>query len=183
MNANALAVSGELKRELERPPVRLYEIVTALNAIEDLLEQNGGELSPDIEAALDALEGGFEAKVDNICTLRQNLLADAQMVQAEVDRLKARAESSRRKAASLLAYLHTQFTRAGRDKLKTPRFSTWVQANPVTVRWTRELTDLPEGFARITIEPNKEKAREVLRTGGTLPDGFEVVQGTHLRIR
>lgn len=54
--------------------LKLYDIVDDLLAIEEQLEERGGELDDEIEARLDAIESDLEGKVERICGWRANLV-------------------------------------------------------------------------------------------------------------
>jgi hypothetical protein len=153
-----------------------------LNAIDEQLDESGGELTPEIEAELEKLEGAFDHKVDAVCVLRRNALAYADACQVEVERLDARATMFRRKAESLRHFLHNAFIQTGKDKVKTAKFTVYRQSNPASVRWTKPLEDLPLEFRRVKVEPNIKLAGDLVKEGQPVPDGFEVVQGEHLRI-
>lgn len=184
MNPKAQAAAIALKQELDSEPrvFRLYDLTDALIAIDEHLHENGGELTPEAEALLEDMQGRFDAKVDAVCTLRQNYLRAAESLEAEEDRLKKRRIAAERAAESLRKYLHNNLVRLGEDRVKTDRWTVYVQANPESVVWTKDVTELPEGFARVRIEPDLQKAKAA-RALGNLPDGFIVQHSTHLRIR
>lgn len=176
-------ISVELNAVLNTKPLRLYELAESLSWIDQQLEESDGELTPDIETALEALQGAFSAKVDAVCLLRQNAIAEADVCAQESLRLTKRAESSMRKANSLKQFLFGAFKRAGVTKLKTARWTVYIQASPPSIRWTRRIDELPPDYRRVKVEVNTERAHEVRRAGKQLPDGFVVEQSEHLRIR
>lgn len=184
MNPQQSVAAVALKTELDRPerPMRLFDLVDQMNAIDAQLDETGGEITPDIERALDGLTGKMSEKVESICKLRQNWLRSAESCEAEADRMKARAKSFRGRADSIKAFLHAAFVRWDVHQLKVPAFTVWRQKNPVSIRWTKDVAALPEEYRRVTVEPDLKKAKAALEAGEQLPDGFEIVQGEHLRI-
>lgn len=184
MNPRAEAAALALKRKLDEQPkvFRLYDLTDALIAIDEQLHESGGELLPETEALLEDMQGRFDAKVDAICTLRQNYIRAAEALEAEEDRLRKRRFAAERAGESLREYLHNNLLKLGEDRVKTSRFTVYVQASPDSVVWTKDVAELPEDYARVRIEPDIQKAKAALALGN-LPEGFEIQRNTHLRIR
>lgn len=164
--------------------LRLYDIVDQLAEIEAQLEENGGELTPEIETRLDSLEADFEAKVERICGWRANLVATAKAYQEEADRLAARAKTLARTADGLRRYLQVQLERAGRTKLEAGTWRLAIQPNSQpSVIVTVEPDRLPECFRRVTVDVDRRSLLDAVKAGGNLPAGVVVTRGHHLRIR
>lgn len=162
--------------------MKLYELSDQYAMIlSQLSDLEDGEIPEDISAALDAIEGDITERADGICMMIQQLRAEGQMLEAEGKRLELRATSRYRSADTLRLYLHDSLSHAGMDKVKTPRFTVWVQQSPPAVQW--EGDDIPEEFRRVTVAVDKAKALEVYKSGGELPAGFTVSRGSSLRIK
>lgn len=163
--------------------VRFYELADDYAAIMMRIEDNGGELSPIDEAELDAIEAGIGAKVDAIAGVIREAQATADAFDSEAKRFADRARTARRKADGLKDYLHRAMDFAALAKVQGERFRVRIQRNgQPSVRWTRDAWELPDDFRRVIVEPDLSAAREALKSGVLLPEGFEVVLGTHLRI-
>ena len=176
-------ISTELNTALNAQPLGLYDLAGSLSLIDQYLEEADGVLTPEIEAALESLQGAFTTKVDYVCLLRQNALAEADMCADESKRLKKRADSANRKAESLRQFLHGAFIKAGETKIRTARWTVYIQSSPASIRWTRRVDELPPDYRRIKIEPNIERAHLDMKAGQDLPDGFVIEHSTHLRIK
>jgi hypothetical protein len=169
----------------------LYGIADELVAINDMLEESGGELTDAIEAALDALEGAFAAKAEAIVRLIQaetnqakQRAGLAQPFKDEADRIFALAKVNESKADSLAKYLHRQMERLKMQRIETDWFKAWVQKNGrPSIQWTRDVRELPAIYRRETIEPDGTRIYEAWKAGAELPEGFKVEHGNHLRIR
>jgi hypothetical protein len=185
MNPKAFTAAVALKTELEKPtPVlKLYDIVEQLEEVDRSLHESNGEMTEEIEARLESLAGSLNAKVDAICTLRQNYIRTAEALEAEEDRLKKRRIAAEKAANSLRMFLFGAMQRMGEDKIKTAKFTVYTKASPVAIVWTKKLEELPEGFIRVKIEPDLALVREMHKGGFAIPEGFAVEQRTHLEVR
>lgn len=181
---NVADVSQQINEAIKEAPAKLslYDLADAQVSIDDLLDESGGELTPEIEERLEAIRGQFNDKVDRICELRQNRIRAAEACEAEAKRLSKRAEAAKRGADSLKTYLMSGLIRAGMAKLKTAKWTVWIQKSPASIRWTKALEELPIGFRRITVAADIEQAQALRKEGKALPDGFVVEQGEHIRI-
>lgn len=167
---------------MEASRLRLWEITTALDAIGERIAESGGEITPELEAELDAMEGAFDERVERIALFVKECDANAAAAEKEVERLAAIQKAFEKKAEGLKRYLHGSLTRSGRTSVKTPLARVWVQANGrPSIRWTRP-GEFPEGYTKTTTVLDTQRAYEDWKAGSELPDGFAVEQGTHLRI-
>jgi hypothetical protein len=161
----------------------LYMIAADLSAIADLLLESGGELTPEIEAQLAALEGAFEAKTERVALVVRNLMALAEAASVEARRLAELARVREAAARRLKEYLKTQMELAGLTKVETPLVVARIQKNGrPSIAWNdSDPESIPADYRRVTVSLDGEKALAAYKAG-TLPDTFTVVVGTHLRL-
>ena len=161
--------------------LRLYELADAYERIAEALIENGGELTAELAVDLDAIEGAFEAKVERVALYVRNLLATADAADAEAARLAVLARSRRQAADGLKGYLMAQLDRVEKPKVETPLIVVRIQKNSrPSIQWPDTLP-IPEGYQRVTVSLDGQKAYSDWKAG-TLPSGFVVEQGRHLRI-
>lgn len=164
--------------------LKLYEIADALVRVGDALIENGGELTPEIEAQLAGLEWALDDKVERTLLYTRNLEATASAADGEAQRLASLATTRRNAASRLKEYVKLEMERAGRDKVETDRIVARIAQNGrPSISWVRPIEDLPDTFVRVRRELDGTRAYEEWKHGNPLPDGFEVVRGTHLRVR
>src|SRR3990167_7539523 len=169
------------KEEPMTATLRLYEVADAYERIAEALTENGGELTPDLAAQLDAIEGAFEAKVERVALYVRNLLVTADAADAEAARLAALVHSRRQGAEGLKGYLMAQLDRLEQPKVETPLVVVRIQQNSrPAIQWPDTLP-IPEGYQRVTVSLDGQKAYSDWKAG-VLPAGFQVEQGRHLRI-
>jgi len=162
----------------------LYEIAAELEAVNELLDETGGELTPEVEAQLDALTWAFDEKAERICQLIDSISGLAASAELTEKRARALRITREAKADSLKSYLKREMETARRPKLNLPSFRVWTQRNSrPSIEWTRGTATLPPEFRRVDIVPDLDRAYNEWKAGQKLPDGFEVRVGSHLRIR
>lgn len=163
---------------------RLYEITDEMLEIEAELVANGGELTPEIEAKLDAYEGAFEVKVRRIIAVirQQELLAAA--AKSEMDRLNGIRQARSNTGDRLKEYLKHEMERLGKDSVETPIGKAAIEKNGrPSIRWGGDMKRLPRRFRKeVEIQLSGRAAYDAYRQG-TLPKGFLVETGNHLKIR
>lgn len=164
------------------PALKLWEIASELDQIEALIHENGGELSPEIEAELDRLEGEFDAKAERVGLYFRELLASADVAKAEKDRLAGIERRFRNSAEGLRHYLHTQMRLLEIREIKTPRVSISVRQNPESIHVAGDPSTLPEEFRRVKVEADKAALKAAHKEGRELPAGVTVECGESLRI-
>lgn len=164
--------------------MKLYELPEAMEELADRIADNEGELTPEMEAQLDALAAQWSSKMDGVCTLIRRWLTQSEALSLEIARLQKLVSVREHAAQRLKDYLKSQMERAGMAKSETDLFRVRVQANSApSIRWNGLSADIPEQFRRTTIELDSRAALEFWKSNGKiLPPGFTVNQGTHLRI-
>ena len=70
------------------------------------------------------------------------------------------------------------------DRIETDLFKLTVCKNSrPTIRWEGPMDELPFEYQRIKVEVDLDRAAKDLKAGVWLPSQFNVVEGTHLRIK
>lgn len=163
----------------------LWEISDALTEIGEKIADGGGELTPELEAQLDAMEGAFEEKAERIALFVKECEANAVAAHMEATRLSAIARHFETKASGLKDYLLAAMNRSGRTSVKTHRARIWTQKNGrPSIRYAGNIDALPPEYIRTKTmrEVDTQYAYVEHQAGAKLPDGFIVDHGTHLRI-
>lgn len=154
----------------------LYDIdaqIAALDgAAEDdmLIDEETGELIS-VSQALDALRMERETKLENVACWVKNLIAEADAIREEENRLVKRRKAAETKAANLKAWLLSAMTREDgtTDKLKTGRVMVSVKRNPPSTVVDDALLPSSYKVAKITYQPNKEMIKRELLAGCEVP--------------
>lgn len=166
---------------------RLHEITADFLALEDLLLESGGEVTPEVEALIAEMEGNLEAKADGYAALIQEWQADAEKWKAEEQRCAGHRKARENAAAALKARLCEAMVTLGREKVETERFKVAVQRAAPSVELLVEPDVLPEAYQRVipaTVSADKKAIADALKSGEDLSGYAEFRPGTpYVRIR
>ena len=170
----------------------LLAISDDLQALHDLISEatdaTGGELSPDVEAALDSwfaeLEGARDAKLDSYVSLIREMQLRAAARREEAERLQMRVAADeagvRRLKERLKLFLESQ----GARRVETSRFRVTVCQNgglqPLEVAVPPEM--LATEYQRVRVEVDGERLRKDLEAGKVVEGARLLPRGSHLRI-
>ncbi len=175
----------------------LYEITEEYRDIFALLEESEGEWTPEIASRVEALDGEYDQKIQNIALFILDLEGEQKKIKDEISRLNARMITAKKKAESLSKYLLSSLEFSGR-KVKTTLVSVWAQNSAPSVV-IDDLAAIPDCYKTATIKTSLERIPESLRALATVEpskmaikeaiDGGETVPGArfefrkHLRIK
>lgn len=165
--------------------MNLYDLSDQFAELDACFEENGGELTPELEARLEALQGTREQKIDGLCYVIRNRQARAEARKAEAERFSKLAKVDQNTADRLKRYLLGWLQFMGTKRVETDTFVVREQTNGrPTVIVGIEDEDLPEQFRLQEWKANVAALREAWeKDPDSLPAGVEVVTGSHLRIQ
>lgn len=148
--------------------VKLYDLAIEYAEIGDAIDDADGELTPEIEARLDALSVSLEAKVDSCCALIREWSLTAEAIREEERRLKARRDALDNRAARLREYVTSCLDMAGRRKVTSSRFTASVRESRGAVSVT-DIERLPAAFKFQRVDVDKRALRAALDAGEEVP--------------
>ena len=102
----------------EAPALKLWEIGDKYAEVLDKLEANGGELTPELEAALDAIEDDFDEKVRRVAAMIRNDEALAEAWKKEGALHTKRGTAKANGAKGLRSYLAREMKRVEVTKVE-----------------------------------------------------------------
>lgn len=162
---------------------KLYEIKNELNELLLMADEQGLSID-DIKDTIDGIEFEFEEKADSTAKMIGTLIADADAVKAEKDRLADREKALRNSADNLKKYLETMMLEVDKKKFKTKLFSFNIQKNAPNVKVEVEEL-LPKKY--LIPQPDKVDKKQLLKDlkAGVIEanENMRLVQTESLRIR
>jgi hypothetical protein len=158
----------------------LYAIAADMAMIADLLVENNGEITPEIAELLATVPGDFREKLARCAVVAKNMKAEMEKHAAEAEIQAVRAATLKRSFESMKGYMKREMEAAG--QLKVEGVARIQNNSQPSIAWTKPVEELPEEYRRVTIVANIRRAQDALDIDGTLPDGFVVEHGNHLRL-
>jgi hypothetical protein len=171
----------------------LYDLSREGLEIFDMLSDNLGELTPDLEQRLDKLMLEGPARIEAAAMVVRSLEQNATACEAESERLRTRAKAFNEQVDRLKKRMTMCLDSAFSGKVKTPLFSIWTQKSA-----DRTVAELVPGFTpemlhaerpdlvRVKMELDREKVVSDLKAGKPLPELilFEQKEGSrYVRIK
>jgi hypothetical protein len=160
--------------------ITLYHITSEQLRINELLEESGGELTPEIEEALVLNEHNFVtksegyiqtiAKYQALVDAADNIIKEAQRKKRVFDNISKRLKERLQDAMIIM----------GRDRVEVG-IHTLSLRNSVAVNITEE-SKIPNEFIKVETSVDKMKVKEALKRGELIP-GAELQTNQSIQIR
>ena len=157
--------------------MKLYEISSEWQQIELALEESAGDLTPELEARIQALIAGGTDKLEAAAKVVKSLEGQAEIAKAEAKRLTERSKALENQVQRLRGLMLPALQTLG-GKVKTSLFSMFTQTRTNVIFALKpgvDIYDLPSKFFRVA-EPelNKVALKEAKAAGEQLPDCLDV---------
>lgn len=166
--------------------MKLYEITD--NYMKLLEAISSGDIPEEaIADTLEAVEGDFTDKIDNVSCYIKSLRAEAEAIKNEAAILAARAKIKLNEADRLTEFIKNAMTVAGKNKLETPRCKIMIKQNPESVTvgadfisWA--MVHNAELLSYADPTPDKAKIKSELQAGVDIP-GCTLTRGERIEIK
>jgi len=133
-------------------------------------------------ATMEGLDYSMEQKVASCGLYLEGLRAEAQMVEAEAERLDNRVVALNRKAHHLRAYMLFQMRRVNLDKVKTPLITVSVQQGRMGIV-IDDAAAIPDEFVKIERKVMRTEIARQLESGNPIPGAHMARGESFLTIR
>jgi hypothetical protein len=166
--------------------MNLYEINVELRKIGEIIEENDGELTEELDERFTKLSIAYEEKLDNILALRQEYIQRAKSLNSESQRLKSAGDTAIKTADRLRQYVYDAMIANKDMKLELARFKVWRQGTAPSVKECPEAEKLPDEFVRIIPENrviDKKALISAWKAEDQLPEGVLISTGETLRVK
>lgn len=164
--------------------MELYKLTSELARIEISLAENGGELTPELEALLDEANLAITAKAASIGKWCLNLGAEVAVINAEITRLKAAETARENLRKRLMDYIKAALISADIQTMDCGIFKLTVAKNPPSVEIVNEEA-IPSEYVIVTTARTVDKrdVLDALKAGEVVPGARLVTDKTNLRIK
>lgn len=155
--------------------MKLYDIAEIYENLENIDDEVA------VATAMDAVDAALEEKLESTAKVIRNLEAEADGLEAEEKRLRARKTAVRNRIADIKGYVQENLEAIGKDKVTSGIFKWSIQANAPSVNILDE--DLiPDDYWKIERKPMKTEIKKAIEAG-ELTEGVELVRTKSLRLR
>lgn len=163
--------------------MKLYELAENYQEVASMMEQveMGSEDWQTIQDTLEAIDGEFDVKVQNICALVKEYKYNVEMVKAEKKRLDEVARGYDNKATWLESYLQEQLQKTGNLKstmLYGPHKMTFRKSVSTEVT---DMNALPIEYIKTKVEADKTAIKKALQEGVAVA-GARLVDTTSFKV-
>ncbi|WP_099974485.1 siphovirus Gp157 family protein [Lactobacillus terrae] len=156
----------------------LYELTDNYMKLLDYAEDMDPTLFHD---TLDSIDEAIEDKAVNYAKVDKELSKDELALKEDIQRLSLRATTIHNNRKKLKNNLAEQMESIGKEKIKTPEFTIWVQNNQPSLN-TFDESKVPASYFETKYVLNNQKLKEDLKKGKEVP-GATLETGSSLRIR
>lgn len=136
---------------------QLYALTGQMAELVAMLDTDDESLKHALQDTMDAIQGEFETKADNIVMLRRNIEGDIGAIEKEVERLNELKRIKKNSVSQISDYLRRNMEAANIKSIKRPLFTITLAMAPekVVVDNTDEIPD--ELVTVVTsVEPDKK---------------------------
>ena len=174
--------------------LKLYEISEAREILETWLAESEGELTPELEEMLNALDGQADEKIERVGLFIRERAAEAKAVREERDRLDSLMRRDERAVESLKNYVKAQMQRLGKTKVNGLLATVAIQQNSqpsvTTALGPEELYALDETARpfvkreeKVVYTLDRDAVLAAWKSELPIPTAIVVDRGSHIRVR
>ena len=146
-----------------------YDLMRGAARVQMEIDENSGLISEDTAAFL---SGWIEESEDKVLACMH--LARRVEVEAELRQKRKTCENGAEHVKALATgLLLARETMGEEPKVKGPTYSAWL-AETVSIAGPEDVSEWPEAWRRVKVEPDRAAALRAAKGGAELPYGFEV---------
>lgn len=159
--------------------MNLYELTGKYKQLVEMEEEMDPTLFHD---TLDSINDAIEYKAEGYAAIISQFKADVKTIKETENRLAKRRQAIETKISIMQENLYEAMKEVGADKIKSPRFTIYIQKNPMSVNITNEALIPEEYFIPQEPKLDKKSLKEDMQLHGEIP-GAELVQSEGVRVR
>ena len=166
--------------------MNLYEITQDQLSIISFLEENGGELTPEVQEALTITQDAFEKKAEAYSYLILKMEAESDMIAAKIKRLQGLKKSKNNSSERLRDALSVAMMAFGREDNKgIKRFETPTLKLSTRKSESVQIIDekaIPDSYMVVKKEISKTLIKEAINQGIQV-DGAQIITKQSVQIK
>jgi hypothetical protein len=161
--------------------MNLFEIGAEGHELERIMEESGGELTPEVEARVDELLSAGKDKINAALCVRRRMEFEARACREEADRLWARAKAIENQRAKLNERILFAVDNGFQGKVKTAFFTAYASnCGPTSEFYMAPDADIAKfgdenpDLVRVERSLNKTALKDLMKEGSELPPEIQV---------
>ncbi|CAC9931741.1 hypothetical protein PEPNEM18_01067 [Aedoeadaptatus nemausensis] len=155
--------------------MKLYDIAEIYENLENVDDDVA------VATAMDAVDAALEEKLESTAKVIRNLEAEADGLEAEEKRLKARKMAVKNRIADIKGYVQRNLEAIGKDRVSSGIFKWSIQANAPSVNILDESL-IPDDYWKIERKPMKTEIKKAIENG-VITEGAEIIREKSIRLR
>ena len=160
--------------------MNLYEITQQQQELNNLLEESYGELTPELEQALELNLDNFSAKAEGYVKAIKNYKAESDAIAEEIKCLQEKKKVCENAVNRMKTALSTSMDIFGMNKVRAGLFKISLTTSKAV-----NIIDenaIPENYKRVKYEVSKTDIKKAIESGETI-EGAEIVENKSITIR
>lgn len=157
----------------------LIQIAQDSAALEELLQESGGELDSTLETFLAEIGTGLTTKADSYYSMMDHLGATAERYRKRSEAYSAAAKTAESVIERMKDRIHSAMQIMGKTEVEGNTIRFKIQNSPASLK-IEEGAKLPSDMTIVTVTPDTTKIKAALKSGETI-EGCRLEQGTHVR--
>ena len=162
--------------------MNIYNIQSEYQQLVNQLIENGGELTPELELALQINKDNFHSKSENYGYITKQFDGEIDIIDNEIKRLQQAKKSREKTIERLKATIELAMTTFEVDKIETPLIKiSFRKSESVEVS---DVNELPNEFKviKLTESADKLKIKDALKSGMFI-EGCSIKTNRNLQIK
>lgn len=143
---------------------QLYKLTGQMAELQAMADTDDEGLKQALQDTMDAIQGEFEVKADNIVMLRRNIEGDIDAIEKEVERLNELKRVKKNSVSQISDYLRRNMEAADIKSIKRPLFTITLALAPEKVIVDKE-DEIPDDFieTKTVFAPDKKSIAAKLK--------------------
>ena len=162
--------------------MNIYNIQSEYQQLVNQLIENGGEITPELELALQINKDNFHSKSENYGYITKQFDAEMDIIDNEIKRLQQAKKSREKTIERLKATIELAMNTFDIDKIETPLIKiSFRKSESIEVS---DVNELPNEFKviKLTESADKLKIKDALKSG-MLIEGCSIKTNRNLQIK
>lgn len=163
--------------------MNLYEIETQYRELAEELYENGGSLTPELDARLAISEELFEKKAASYGLIIKELGGDIDQIIDLIDDLTKKKKKLEATRDGLKSRILNAMILFGRDKFKTPLLSMWVGHSKKVVVLNEDMIPEPFRYPVTEYKIDRKGLKEAIENQQLESESVYIAEEVNLQIR